>query len=141
MDTTSTRTQTAIQQSVTKASLMKAHCSCAVSSGCSDSKRPTARTADGNSHVPFARRCLDLVGSLLPSAIMAVLPKCPVCLAAYVRDWNWSWNFGVNGDIAEVATCASLVGVAVMLCVNTGAALHGVDVQNGRNSSVKAMRP
>jgi hypothetical protein len=63
---------------------MKAYCRCADSSSCSDSKRLAARTADGYSHAPFARRCLNVAGSLLPSAILAVLPKCPVCLAAYV---------------------------------------------------------
>ena len=69
---------------LTKASLMKAQCRCADSSGCSDSKRLAARTADGYSRAPFAGRCLNVAGSLLPSAILAVLPKCPVCLAAYV---------------------------------------------------------
>jgi hypothetical protein len=32
----------------------------------------------------FARRSLDLTAKVVPVAILAVLPKCPACLAAYV---------------------------------------------------------
>jgi hypothetical protein len=33
---------------------------------------------------PFPRRSLDLTAKIIPVAILAVLPKCPACLAAYV---------------------------------------------------------
>jgi hypothetical protein len=88
---------------------MKANCRCAFSSGCSDIKRPTALTADGYAHVPFARRFLDLAGSLLPSAILAALPKCPICLAAFV-----AIGTGV-GISASTATCLELL--LVLLCL------------------------
>ena len=32
-----------------------------------------------------------------------------------------------------------MLGVAVILCVKTGATLHGADVQNGRDRTVKVM--
>jgi hypothetical protein len=103
---TRTRAPNAIQIIVTKASLMKARCRCEVSLGCSDTKRPTARAADGYSRVPFARRCLGLAGSLLPTAILAALPKCLVCLAAYV-----AIGTGVGISASTVTYLRLLLGV------------------------------
>jgi hypothetical protein len=43
------------------------------------------RIADGDPLPPsFLRRSLDLTAKVVPVAILAVLPKCPACLAAYV---------------------------------------------------------
>ena len=32
----------------------------------------------------FARRCLDVAGWLIPSALLIFMPKCPACIAAYI---------------------------------------------------------
>jgi hypothetical protein len=109
LDMAKTRTPNAIQQTVTKASLVKADFCCSVWLGCSDLKRSTARAADGCSHVPFARRFLGLARSLLPSTIVAILPKCPICLAAYV-----AIGTGV-GISASTATYLRLL--LVVLCL------------------------
>jgi hypothetical protein len=43
------------------------------------------RIAKGGPHRPsFLRRSLELTAKVIPVAILAVLPKCPACLAAYV---------------------------------------------------------
>src|SRR5436189_2379119 len=36
----------------------------------------------------FIRHCIDIAGWLVPSVILGLLPKCPVCLGAYVAVWT-----------------------------------------------------
>jgi hypothetical protein len=55
------------------------------------------------------------------------------------RDWNQSWTFSLNRDLPEGATCDPMLGVAVIRCVKTGATLRGVDIQNERCSTMKAI--
>jgi hypothetical protein len=40
----------------------------------SDSAKPTT----------LLRRCLDIAEWIIPTAILALLPKCPLCLVAYI---------------------------------------------------------
>jgi hypothetical protein len=60
-----------------------AHPCCEGVSTCS-SRTAEARVALGDPRAPtFVRRSLDLAGWIVPSGILALLPKCPACLIAY----------------------------------------------------------
>jgi hypothetical protein len=64
---------------------VNAHRCCVVSSGGVEQKKAGVRIAGGDPHRPsFTRRSLDLTAKMVPVAILAVLPKCPACVAAYV---------------------------------------------------------
>ena len=64
---------------------MSAHYCCAVAASGPSGETSRVRAADGDPQSPtFTRRCLSVAEWLAPSAILALLPKCPVCLAAYV---------------------------------------------------------
>jgi len=61
------------------------HRCCLVNSGALERNQAGERIAEGGPRRPsFLRRSLDLTAKLIPVAILAVLPKCPACLAAYV---------------------------------------------------------
>lgn len=55
-----------------------------------------------------ARRAGGMAGWLLPSATLALLPKCPMCVAAYVA---------LLGISLPVAAAASLRTALLALCV------------------------
>jgi hypothetical protein len=64
---------------------VNAHRCCLVSSGGMEPNKAGERIAEGDPHRPsLVRRSLALTAKAIPVAILAVLPKCPVCLAAYV---------------------------------------------------------
>jgi hypothetical protein len=86
------------------------HACCAgVSSGSSRGcAKPGARIASRGPR-PLARRCREVAGWIVPGGILALLPKCPACLAAYCA---------IGGGIGISVSTAIYVRVGlVTLCV------------------------
>jgi len=62
-----------------------------------------------NARPPASRRGGEIAGWIIPGAILALLPKCPLCLAAYVAVWT---GIGLSFPVAT-----HLRAVLVLLCV------------------------
>jgi hypothetical protein len=58
---------------------------------------------------PFARRCHDIAGWMLPAGGLVLLPKCPACLAAYVAI--------VTGVGMSVSAAAYLRMLLLAICI------------------------
>jgi len=60
-----------------------------------------------NSRTPiFIRRFVEVAEWIVPSAILALIPKCPMCLAAYVALWT---GIGLSLSAAIYLRAALLV--------------------------------
>ena len=46
------------------------------------------RGSDTSHPLTLRRRCLALLNWILPGTILALIPKCPICLAAYLALWT-----------------------------------------------------
>lgn len=59
----------------------------------------------------FAGRCRDVVRWLVPSAVLALLPKCPLCIAAY-----FALGTGLGLSVSAAAHLRLLI---VLLCLTS----------------------
>jgi len=90
--------------------LVNTHRCCEVGASDSHSERFAGPTTDGELHpLTFARRCLDIAGWIVPSAILALMPKCPACLAAYI-----AIGTGVG---LSLSTATRLRASLLLLCI------------------------
>ena len=86
------------------------HRCCEVAASDSRSEPFAAPTTDGEPHrLTFARRCLDIAGWTVPGAILALVPKCPACLPAYLAAGT---GFGLS-----LSTAAHLRASLLILCI------------------------
>ena len=108
---------------------MIAHHCCEGVSTCS-SRTAEARVAIGDPRAPtLVRRCLDVARWIVPSGILAILPKCPVCLIAY---------FAIGTGIGiSVSTAIYLRMALVVLCA---ASLSYLAASRGRRFIARLAR-
>jgi len=57
----------------------------------------------------WAQKCRDVAGLAIPGAILALIPKCPACLAVYIA---MGTGFGIS-----MAAATYLRGFLVVCCV------------------------
>src|SRR5580692_12953178 len=76
---------------------------------CGNEPRRIGGGAGAPPYRKFLRRFLNLIGWIVPSAILALIPKCPVCLAGYAL---------VGTSVGfSLSTMAHLRLALVILCI------------------------
>ena len=91
---------------------MSTHRCCETASRVVEHEKSGVRIADGTQRpLKFTRRILGIAEWVVPGAVLALLPKCPICLAAYIA-------LGTGVGIS-VSTAASLRTVIVILCAGS----------------------
>ena len=79
------------------------------SSGCCHRKPHTGREA--RQQTSWLGRVRGVAGWILPSALLALMPKCPICLAAYVALFT--------GFTMSAASAHILMRTLIVLCIGT----------------------
>ena len=73
----------------------------------------------------FARRCVDVFGWIIPGAILALLPKCPMCLAAYIALWSGiGLSFSAATHLRVSLLMLSVGLILFMAATNTRRLIH-----------------
>jgi hypothetical protein len=62
-------------------------------------------------HLLVVRHCPEVAGSVLPAVILVLLPKCPICIAAYIAM--------VTGVGISLPVTAHLRTLPVILCATS----------------------
>ena len=106
------------------------HRCCDGVSACSGRTAAGARVAIGYPRAPTVmRRCLDVARWIVPSGILAILPKCPACLVAY---------FAIGTGIGiSMSTAIYLRMALVVLCA---ASLSYLAARRGRRFMARLAR-
>ena len=84
-----------------------------MNSSCCRQKSPSG--ADAGPPKPWRRRAREVAGWILPGALLALMPKCPLCLAAYVAL--------CTGCTMSCAAAHVLLRALTVLCLGTLAVL------------------
>ena len=73
----------------------------------------------------FTRRCVDGFGWIVPGAILALLPKCPMCLAAYMGLWSGiGLSFSAATHLRVLLLMLSVGLILFMVVRNTRRLIH-----------------
>jgi hypothetical protein len=92
---------------------MNSHRCCTAVTDTTNSDRATGeRVINETSAHGVARRGLALVGWVVPSVLLAVLPKCPMCVAAYVA---MGTGLGLSLSTATYLRTMLMIGCALVL--------------------------
>jgi hypothetical protein len=83
-----------------------------------------AKRARARGCFKVARRSGEIAGWIVSSAILALLPKCPICLAAYLMM--------ATGISISVAAAVSLRAFLVVVCVSSLVLLGRRHIRNLR---------